>query len=240
MKQVIYLVVLTWVMLAITSITSRAQAPLKIHIISGSNEYRSEVSLKTFKQYLENHYTVEITASWVEDKAQKLPGVEYIPDADLLVVFSRRLKLPEHQIEVVKQHWEQGKPVIGIRTASHAFDDQTNQIFDHKVLGGDYQGHLDDRPVAVKNIKPGHPVLQGVESFTSRKLYKAGTLADDAVVLQTGIVEGASSQPVSWVHTYNGGRIFYTSLGVPGDFKDPNFRRMLINAIFWTASREPE
>jgi type 1 glutamine amidotransferase len=39
---------------------------------------------------------------------------------------------------------------------------------------------------------------------------------------------------------HNGGRIVYTSLGVPEDFKANNFRRMLNNAIFWTTHRDPE
>jgi hypothetical protein len=29
-------------------------------------------------------------------------------------------------------------------------------------------------------------------------------------------------------------------MGVPEDFKDENFRRLLVNAIFWTAQRDPE
>jgi len=29
-------------------------------------------------------------------------------------------------------------------------------------------------------------------------------------------------------------------MGVPEDFQDENFRRLLTNAIFWTAQRDPE
>lgn len=46
--------------------------------------------------------------------------------------------------------------------------------------------------------------------------------------------------PVTWAHTYKGGRTIYTSMGVPEDFRDENFRRLLTNAIFWTARRDPE
>ncbi len=54
------------------------------------------------------------------------------------------------------------------------------------------------------------------------------------------------SQPAAWVRAPKGefrGRVFYTSLGLPEDFKEPNYRRLLINAIFWVADRavpEPE
>ena len=71
-----------------------AQEPLHIHMISGSNEYESEASLKSYRQILESQYRVEVTASWVEDGATDLPGVEHIPDADLLLVFTRRMELP--------------------------------------------------------------------------------------------------------------------------------------------------
>jgi type 1 glutamine amidotransferase len=46
------------------------------------------------------------------------------------------------------------------------------------------------------------------------------------------------SEPVAWTNTYKGGRIFYTSLGNVDDFKNPNFRRMLLNALFWAAERQ--
>jgi len=226
---------------ALLSVPAQAQAPLHIHMISGSDEYASEASLKAYQQYLESNYDVTITASWVHDGAEDLPGIEHIPQADLLLVFARRMQLPEDQMDVIRRHWNQGKPVVGIRTASHAFRRSTNQIFDHEVLGGNYQGHFDDTPVQVTNVAEDHPVLEGVQPFPSRKLYKAGALAQDATVLQTGTAETeeeSPTHPVTWTHTYQGGRTVYTSLGVPEDFENANFRRLLTNAIFWAAERE--
>lgn len=219
----------------------RAQAPLHIHIISGANEYESGASLKEYKRYLEDRYDVEITASWVEDGAQHLPAVEHVPDADLLLVFARRLKLADDEMGVLQRHWEQGKSIVGIRTASHAFRRSTNQVFDHDVLGGNYQGHFGDHPVQVNNVAEDHPVLDAVQPFTSRKLYKAGELAGDATVLQTGATQvdgGRHTHPVTWTHHYRGGRTVYTFLGVPEDFEHPSFRRLITNAIFWAAERE--
>lgn len=228
---------LTALLLLWTSPVRAQDTPLHVHFISGSNEYESEASLRAYKEYLEGQYDVRVTASWVEDRAKKLPGIEHVPGADVLLVFARRMALPPAEMEVVRRHWEEGKPVVGIRTASHAFGEETNQVFDHDVLGGNYQGHFDDHPVQVENQAPGHPVLDGVEPFTSRKMYEAGDLAPDARVLQTGTQNG-HTHPVTWVHRYEGGRMFYTSLGVPQDFRNESFRRMLTNAIFWTVSRE--
>jgi type 1 glutamine amidotransferase len=56
------------------------------------------------------------------------------------------------------------------------------------------------------------------------------------------IVDSAKLEnfPVTWVHTYKNGRTFYTSMGAADDFKDENFRRLLVNALFWTTQRDPE
>ena len=215
-----------------------AQDPLNIHIISGSNEYESEASLREYEQYLEEHYNVSVTASWVGDGAEDLPGIEHVSGSDLLLVFARRMKLRKEQMDILRRHWKQGKPVVGIRTASHAFRESTNQVFDHEVMGGNYQGHFEDHPVEVRNVEASHPILKGVAPFTSRKMYKAGELADGATVLQEGTTRGGYTHPVTWTHCYNGGRTVYTSLGIPQDFQNENFRRLITNAIFWAAGRD--
>lgn len=215
--------------------------PLKIHIISGSNEYKSEESLKAFKKEMEEKYRVEISASWVKDGAKELSDIGYIPQADLLIVFARRMKLAKEQMAVIREHWETGKPVVGIRTASHAFEKDESQTFDRKVLGGNYLGHFGGELVNVSTAAKAadHPVLERVGSIVSRKMYKAGPLAEDALLLQNGTIEGKNvTHAVTWVNEYNRGRMFYTSLGVPGDFEDEDFKRMLVNAIFWTTRRD--
>lgn len=216
-------------------------APLRVHVISGSNEYKSESSLKEFTTALDKQYNVTTTASWAKDGGASIDNAPEIEKADLLIVFARRMKLPEEQMALVRKHWESGKPVVGIRTAGHAWQKADNEVFDKQVLGGNYAGHYGNEPVKVTNAADHaeHPVLKGVQPFTSRKLYKAGELAKDATVLQTGDI-GKDKQPVTLVNTYKGGRTFFTSLGVPEDFQDENFRRMLTNAIFWTTHRDPE
>ena len=130
--------------------------------------------------------------------------------------------------------------MVGVRTASHAFQAEDNDTFDRRVLGGVHRSHWADEPVRVSNepAQAEHPILRGVGPFTSRKLYKRADLADGVVVLQTGDND-KDRQPVTVTHTYRGARIVYTSLGVPEDFADENFRRLLTNAVFWTSHRDP-
>ena len=210
-------------------------AALKIHFISGAREYKSEESLKKFIPWLEKHYDVKCTASWGHDGIKELPNLDALKEADVLFVFARRMKLVEPQMKLIRMHWEKGKPIVGVRTASHAFQKADNEVFDRQVMGGNYQGHFGDGRVKVTNSGK-HPILKGVGKIPSDKLYKAGPLAMGTTVLQQGDI-GTDKHAVSWVNSWKGGRTFYTSLGVPKGFENENFRRMLANAIFWTAKR---
>jgi len=228
-------------MRAADSSPKAATSPLTVHVISGSKEYQSEASLRPFLAELEKSYRVTVTASWGTDGGETLENVDALKNADLLLLFARRMKLPEEQMKPIRAHWEAGRPIVGIRTASHAFQKSDNDVFDLQVLGGSHQSHWADEPVKVTNKSDQieHPVLRSVGSFVSRKLYKRADLLKDVVVLQTGD-NGKDTQPVTLIREHDGGRIFYTSLGVPEDFKDDNFRRLLINAIFWTTHRDPQ
>jgi len=214
---------------------------LKIHIISGSKEYKSEPSLTGYKKYLESKYKVSVSASWGKDGSKHLDDLDKLKDAELMLIFARRMKLPEQQMKIIRAHWEQGKAIVGLRTAGHAFQKSENEVFDKQVLGGHYSGHFGNEPVKVINQddQAKHPVLKGVGPFSSRKLYKAAQLAKDTIVLQMGDI-GKDRHAVTIVHNYKGGRTFFSSLGVPEDFKDENFVRMLDNAVFWTTRRDPE
>src|SRR5262249_18003292 len=70
-------------------------------------------------------------------------------------------------------------------------------------------------------------------------LYRNTGVASDVDVLLTGSIPGGHSEPVAWTRVVHGGRVFYTSLGHPDDFKNENFRRLLINALYWTTNRAP-
>ena len=138
----------------------------------------------------------------------------------------------------MKRYCAAGRPLTGVRTASHAF--QNWLAFDKEVLGGDYQGHYGAGPpvqVTVVDRARGHPVLEGVGPLASPySLYKNPAVAGDAEVLLTGAIPG-HAEPVAWTRVHQGGRVFYTSLGGPDDFKKETFRRLLVNALFWTSKR---
>jgi type 1 glutamine amidotransferase len=123
---------------------------------------------------------------------------------------------------------------VGVRTASHAF--QNWLAFDKEVLGGSYNMHWDHGPKAQVRFEPnaaGHPLLAGVAEFSSAgSLYRNTPIADDATLLM-GASTDEHDEPVTWTRVHRGGRVFYTSLGHQEDFHEPNFLRLLANAVLW-------
>src|SRR3989442_15850501 len=79
------------------------------------------------------------------------------------------MTLPEEQLGKVKQYVDSGKPLIGLRTASHAFE--TWKEWDHDVLGGNYHNHYGNQLTAAIKVRTeaaNHPILKGVEKeFTA-------------------------------------------------------------------------
>jgi type 1 glutamine amidotransferase len=212
---------------------------LKLCLVSGSEEYKSNESLAAFQEFLEKKFPVKCTRAFWKSKTE-LPGLNALASSDVMLLFTKRLDIASDQLELVKKYCLSGHPIVGLRTASHAF--QKWLELDHLVLGGDYHGHYKSGPptkVAIASGAQGHPILKGVEPFeTPSKLYKNPKIASDTNLLLTGTIP-EHVEPVAWTRTNRGGRVFYTSLGGPDDFQMQVFRTLLVNAIFWTAQRDP-
>ena len=208
---------------------------LKLCMISGSFEYDSEESLTIFSKYIEQNRGIRpsMIIYETEDDNQSLKPLD---DADVVLVFTRRLNTEGEELERFKTYCAQGRPIVGVRTASHAF--QNWLAFDKEVLGGNYHGHYGSGPMCHIEIEPGaenHPILVGFSPFDSRgSLYKNIPIAEDAHLLLNGRIEG-QCEPVVWTRLHKGGRVFYTSLGHQEDFRNEYFLRLLANAVFWAA-----
>lgn len=217
-------------------------AQTKVCLVSASAEYGSHDSLAKLQEDLEKGGMTCFRA-FGEDKGNGVPGLEKLAESDVLVLFTRRIVLPPEQMELVRKHVDAGKPVVGIRTASHGIQNWVPDVkaFDREVLGGSYDGHYKDNEAAELSRIPGqegHPVFKDVGPFTTDgKLYKNEKLAADVTVLMNAKNASGQSQPVVWVRKHAGGKVFYTSLGVQSDFAKPEFRKFLVNAVAWTAAK---
>jgi len=183
------------------------------------------------------------------DELHHLPGLQALSDADLLFVSARRQVLPAEDLAHIRAYCESGKPVVGIRTASHAFSSRKGDTpdgaeewpeFDAEIFGGNYHNHHGNALKATAQVidsARNHPILDGVDTAefdTGWSLYKVSPLADTATPLMMGRVKGHPEEPVAWTNLNKyGGRVFYTSLGHEDDFENENFRRMLVNGIVW-------
>jgi type 1 glutamine amidotransferase len=216
-----------------------AGEPLKVCLVSGSAEYRADESLAAFGDYLQNNYNAVCTRAFGKDKGNDLPGLEALDSTDVMVLYTRRVTLPADQMMRVRKFIDAGKPLVGIRTASHAFQNWEPNVkaIDSEVLGGSYTGHYDrDELAMLKFEQPGHLILKGIAPFTTiGKLYKNPQVAPDAALLVTATTP-THSEPVAWTRSRRG-RVFYTSLGVPEDFKMEAFRQMLAQGVWWVADR---
>ncbi len=210
---------------------------LKLCMLSGSFEYDSEASLAVFQDYIEKSHPVQATQIIYqsEDDDQSL---EPLQDTDVLLVFTRRLNTTGAELDRFKAYCDAGKPIVGVRTASHAYENWLD--FDKEVLGGDYQGHYGAGIIAHAEVNPhvkDHPVLQGISNFDSYgSLYKNPSIATDTTLLLTGKTE-EHTEPVAWTRSYRGGRVFYTSLGHQRDFEIEMFLRLLANAVLWAGGQ---
>jgi len=221
----------------------------------GEDEYKTWITLPAFAKdaLFWRGMRVSVIEQTEGDKHNFLGLVEALRDADLLFVSTRRRALPQEQLDAIRSHLNAGKPLIGIRTASHGFAPRGADVgkgaawttFDPEVLGGNYNNHYGSGPKTTVRVAPGeaaNPLLAGVnlEQFTSNgSLYKVSPLKSTATPLLIGSIPDQPAEPVAWTHSFGEkqARVFYTSLGHPDDFTHPSFRRLLLNAMLWATDR---
>jgi hypothetical protein len=106
-----------------------------IVLISGDEEYRSEEALPMLAQILSRRYGFTCTVLFSTDPQSgeinpmylsNIPGLENLQQADLMLIFTRFRELPPDQMHNIDVYLMKGKPVIGLRTATHAFNYKKN------------------------------------------------------------------------------------------------------------------
>jgi type 1 glutamine amidotransferase len=224
----------------------------------GEDEYHTWDTLPDFaKRELEPRgYRITTIQQDPADK-NNFPGlVEALRSADLLFVSVRRRTPPADQLEAVRAHLSAGKPLVGIRTACHAFalrptdapaapNHRVWQAFDPQVLGGHYTNHYPEGPRTTVTVAPragGHEILRGItvaKLFGAGSLYKVSPLESDTTPLLIGAIPDQAPEPIAWTHRFGEkrARVFFTSLGHPDDFANSEFRRLLVNGIGWALGR---
>lgn len=240
-----------------TGIDPVASAKEKKHVVflisEDPDNYEAPRTIPPFAEELSRDHGFRTTVLLGEGErsAFRFPGFEVIADADLVVVFCRRVALPEDQMAMLKQYLADGKPLVGIRTAHHSFSPREGIAAGHEgwpefpadILGCENRGYgSQDAGVEVTLVQKErkHPILKGVQPsqwHSEGSLYHVALLDPGAKVLVMG-KSGAKEEPIAWTRvTSNNSRVFYTSLGYPSDFDKQQYRRLLINGINWALKR---
>ena len=219
-----------------------------IVLIAADQEYRSEQSLPMLARTLSEHHGFHCTVlfsvndegmadptkkiRWEDEEVlHDVPGIEHLQTADLMILFSRLITLPEEQLAYIYEYLDSGKPIIGLRTANHGFigfDYKVNGdkvSFGDDVLGGSFRGHhgrwhQDSTRGILVEESLDHPVLIGVEdvwgpSDVYRTFEEGGSLPEGCVPLVMGQPlmsrnhddppnEELIALPVAWVKSWTG------------------------------------
>ncbi len=122
-----------------------------IVLVSGDEEYRSEEAVTQLAKILATHHGFTCTALYAIDPAtgtidpnnqKNIPGLEALRKADLMVIATRFRDLPDEQMKDIDDYLRAGKPVIGLRTATHAFNMPKDKPYAHYANG--YAGDKKD------------------------------------------------------------------------------------------------
>jgi type 1 glutamine amidotransferase len=244
--------------LLIAFIMEAPAANIVIMVVEDPNNYEAPRTMRDFaeKQLRPLGHQVKIIEG---DKPQPhhFGGlVEALKDADLLVLFARRRFPPKDQMAAIRAYLDAGKPLLGMRTANHAFIPKPNEVVDpslmpwpeftDEVLGAPNKGYETKGlpySVAASSGVSG-PLLEGVNAakiLGYQSLYKVLPLAADVTPLLIGTAKTETSppMPVAWTRLYGAkkARVFYTSLGAPEDMESSDLRRLLVNAVKWTLDK---
>ena len=162
-----------------------------IVLISGDEEYRSEEALPQLGKILARHHGFKCTVLFALDPedgtinpnvVDNIPGLQTLETADLMMIATRFRELPDSQMKYVDDYVESGRPIIGMRTATHAFryskastseyrhydfqSESWEQGFGRQVLGETWIAHHgrhgveSTRGIIVETMKD-HPIVRG-------------------------------------------------------------------------------
>ncbi len=165
-----------------------------IVFLAGDHEYRSEETIPALARILAKHhgfkcsvvFSVDSSSGGIAPASNHMPGIEALETADLAVFFLRFRDLPADQMKHVTAYTDRGGPVIGLRTATHAFKIKMDSPFakyswdykgadysdgwGHQVLGQSWIGHYgrnhqQSTRITVVPEQAEHPILRGVRDI---------------------------------------------------------------------------
>lgn len=190
-----------------------------IVLIAGEEEYRSEEALPMLAHLLSKRHGFDTTVLFAQNPVtgevdptdrRTMIGLEWLDEADLVVIFTRFRRWDPDEMHYFDAYLRRGMPLIGIRTATHAFEADPERTgpyshyawdspqppggFGSRVLGTTWVAHHGEHDVQSTRGIPAeesidHPILRGIESIWGpTDVYAIEPLPADARVLVRGKV----------------------------------------------------
>ena len=193
------------------------------HIVwlAGDHEYRGEESLPALARIMARHYgfkcsvffTTNPATGFIEPGSSNISGLEALRAADLLVVFLRFQDFPDAEMQHIVEYLDRGGPVVGFRTATHAFQIKRPDAkflkytwkggdpafpggFGRQILGETWvshygRNHKQSSRLVVMADQASHPILRGVaDVWVQSGGYTADPIAGSAVLALGRILDG--------------------------------------------------
>lgn len=190
-----------------------------IVFVSGDEEYRSEEGLPMMAKILAERHGFKCTVLFAldpktnnidPDNQTNIPGLEHLKTADLMVMLLRFRELPDEQMKHIIDYTNAGKPIVALRTSTHAFSYSRNKqnpyakySYNSKVKGweGGYGKQVfgetwinhhgvhakEGTRALINGLVKDHPILRGVKDiWTPTDVYGILGLPNDAQVLIFG------------------------------------------------------
>ena len=228
--------------------------PVIVFLISkDSNNYEAHKTVPRFAEMLNRDlgYKAIVLLGDGDHGSYRYASLDVLSKADLLVIFARRIALPHEQMNAIKSYLSKGKPLIGIRTANHAFtvsgkveegfEDWPGFVAD--ILGCQNRGYGPQEAGVDVSLVPeaaSHPIVKDLQIqrwHCKGSIYRVAPLLDrEATVLLNGKVND-SVEPVAWTRIAGRSKVFYTSLGYPDDFETPQYILLLLGGIKWALEK---
>jgi type 1 glutamine amidotransferase len=190
-----------------------------IVLVGGDEEYRSEEALPMMAKILSMHHGFDCTVLFAIDPETgeidpehqtNIPCLEALDTADLMLIFTRFRELPDEQMKHIVDYIDSGRPIMGLRTATHAFQysrdtngpyakyDCENKVFEggfgRQVLGETWVAHhghhaFESTRGLINPASTNHPILKGVKDvWGTTDVYAVTELTGDPQVLLDGQV----------------------------------------------------
>jgi Trehalose utilisation len=191
-----------------------------IVLLAGDHEYRSEETLPELARILARRYgfkcsvfiTTDPATGFIDPGSSNISGLEALRTADLMIVFLRFQDFPDHEMQAIVDYLDRGGPVVGLRTATHAFQIQRPDArflkytwkgadsypggFGRQILGETWvshygKNHAQSSRLLLNADEALHPILRGVKDvWVQSGGYTANPMEGSRILARGEILDG--------------------------------------------------